>query len=227
MDHNPNNTTILHILRQIKDMGMDDGRGTLEITNFTDQFIADSLVHGIITIPDFSTDPSYINREIEWYESGHNKVDDIKHHASMWGSVADENGFVNSNYGGLIYSPQNCYQFNNVANKLLLDPSSRQAVMVYCPNHIHHTGGKDYVCTMYVQYLIRNNTLSAYVSMRSNDLRFGLVGADLYWQIYVLHALKRRLLLYGKDYKIGVVHWHAVSLHLYKKHQFILDTLGD
>ena len=168
---------------------------------------------GLINLKDFSTSTDYVNAEFEWYKSASNKADYIANFATLWGNVKDKRGFVNSNYGHLIYSPQNCNQYDNVLAELKNDPQSRRAVMVYCPNHIHYTGGDDYVCTMYVSYMIREGLLHSFVSMRSSDLRFGLVGADLAWQIFVLRELSKEL-----DIEAGNVNWHACSLHLYEKH---------
>ena len=218
---NLNNTTVLTTLKKLKlELDREDfvvvrGQKTVELLNWTAKF--NTVGDGFITLPDFSTSQKYVNAELKWYESATAKADFISDFAKLWGDISDGRNFVNSNYGQLIYSPQNCYQFDNVAKALEEDPQSRRAVMVYCPPHIHYTGGSDYVCTMYVSYTIRDNRLSAFVSMRSCDLRFGLVGADLAWQIFVLKQLANKL-----GVKPGNVNWHAVSLHLYERHFGVL-----
>lgn len=219
-----NNQVILNQLNKFKELH-DAGefvhvRGfkTVELLNATMEF--DANESGIITIPNFSTSESYVDAEFKWYDSASTKADFISNFASMWSAIANEKGFVNSNYGFLVHSPQNCNQYDNVLKELQNDPASRRAVMVYCPNHIHYTGGQDFVCTMYVSYTVRNGKLHAFVSMRSSDLRFGVVGADLAWQILVLRQLADEL---GVEY--GKVHWHACSLHLYERHFGIFDSL--
>jgi len=187
------------------------GQKTVELLNWTGTF--NTVGNGFITLPGFSTSEKYVNAELAWYDSASAKADFISNFAQLWGDISDDRNFVNSNYGQLIYSPQNCYQFDNVVKALKGDQQSRRAVMVYCPPHIHYTGGNDYVCTMYTSYTIRDNELNAFVSMRSCDLRFGLVGADLAWQIHVLKELADKL-----GVKPNRVHWHAVSLHLYERH---------
>lgn len=194
------------------------GQKTVELLNWTAEFNCKG--NGIIDIPGFSTSEKYVSAELDWYDSGTAKADFISNFASLWGDISDKNNFVNSNYGQLIYSPQNCNQYDNVLQSLREDESSRRAVMVYCPNHIHYTGGNDYVCTMYCSYTIRNGFLHAFVSMRSSDLRFGVVGADLAWQILVLKRLANDLKV-----KPGLVHWHSVSLHLYERHFKILEEI--
>lgn len=194
------------------------GLKTVELLNQTITF--DGRESGLITLPGFSTSERYVEAEFEWYNSASNKSDFISKFAAMWDVIANERGFVNSNYGHLVYSPQNCNQYDNVVKELKNDPQSRRAVMVYCPNHIHYTGGNDYVCTMYTSYTVRNNKLQAFVSMRSSDLRYGIVGADLAWQTHILHKLCNDL-----GYEPGNIHWHACSLHLYERHFNAFDLL--
>lgn len=222
---NQNNEEVLRLLkllaRQYSAKQFVEVRGmkTVEILNATAMF--STAGDGIITIPGFSTSEDYVEAELEWYNSASTKAGFISDFAKLWSDISDSRNFVNSNYGYLIYSPQNCSQYDNVLKELQSDPQSRRAVMVYCPNHIHYTGGNDFVCTMYVSYTIRDGELHAFVSMRSSDLRFGIVGADLAWQIYVLKQLANQLKV-----KPGFVHWHAVSLHLYERHFKILENLN-
>ncbi len=219
---NHNEQQIVETLKKLKykrDSGQFvDVRGlkTVELTNWTAEF--NCVGDGIIDLPGFSTSQKYVAAELLWYESGTAKADFISDFAKLWGDIKDGRGYVNSNYGQLIYSPQNCHQYDNALKTLKEDPQSRRAVMVYCPPHIHYTGGGDYVCTMYVSYTVRSGLLHAFVSMRSSDLRFGLVGADLAWQIYVLRQL-------ANDLKVrpGTVNWHSVSLHLYERHFGVID----
>lgn len=221
---NHNEQEVLRILQKMKVHAIKHrlvevrGLKTIELLNETMMF--DCHGDGIIEIPGFETSINYVQKELMWYESASNKSDFISAFASLWDNIKDGRGFVNSNYGHLIFSPQNCYQYDNCVKALKEDKESRRAIMVYCPNHIHYTGGNDYVCTMYVSYMIRHEKLCAFVSMRSNDLRYGLVGADLAWQIYVLKQMSKEL-----DIMPGNVHWHACSLHLYEKHFGILEEI--
>ena len=221
---NQNNEEILRVLHEFKRLYeakqfvMVRGLKTVELLNATMCF--NTKDDGIITLPNFSTKPEYVKAELDWYESASTKADFISNFASLWSNISDDRNFVNSNYGYLIYSPQNCNQYANVVAELKRDSQSRRAIMVYCPNHIHYTGGNDYVCTMYVSYTERAGQLHAFVSMRSSDLRFGVVGADLAWQIFVLKQLAKEL-----NMEPGYVHWHAVSLHLYERHFSVLENL--
>lgn len=188
------------------------GNKTIELLNATMTF--DGAETGIINIKDiFKTSKDYIKHETNWYMSQNPNNEYIKQYAQIWSTACDKNGMTNSNYGFLMFSPQNGHQFDNVVKELKRDPFSRRAIAYYTNPFMHYTGGNDHICTMYVSYSVRDNKLQAIVSMRSNDIRFGLIGADLEWQRYILQELAVEL-----ELEVGSIHWHAASLHLYERH---------
>lgn len=193
------------------------GIETIEAINFTTAFNA----HDQIDVhKDLRFDQSYIQAEIDWYTSQSTSNAEIGKHHHMWLNSGDQNGMVNSNYGFLLFSPQNGHQYYQVLEKLKKDPHSRQAVAYYTNPMIHYTGGKDHICTAYVSYVIRCGKVHAIVSMRSCDIRRGLVMSDLPWQQHILKKLASDLSL-----DAGEIHWHAVSLHMYSKYFYILEDL--
>ena len=195
------------------------GNKTIELMNFKCTFATDD--DGIINIDDiFKTSTDYVEKEMKWYLSQNPNGREIAKHAQIWSTASDENLMTNSNYGYLMFSPQNGYQFKNVVETLKKDHKSRRAVAYYTNPMMHFTGGNDHVCTMYVAYTERDGRLNAYVSMRSNDVRFGLIGADLAWQIYMLKKVAAET-----GIEPGVVNWHAVSLHLYSRHFSQLEKI--
>lgn len=172
----------------------------------------------------FKTKEDYINKEYEWYNSQSLDAKWIGQYAKTWLKCADENQKINSNYGYLLFSAQNGYQFANVLAELAKDETSRRAVAYYTNPFMHYIGGKDHICTLAVQYLLRNNILDCVVYMRSNDIVYGLIGADLWWQNEILNLLCDRLtvaltqMIYPGD-----IHWLPGSLHIYERHWAKLD----
>ena len=188
------------------------GYKTVELLNSTIEFSGSDT--GIIDIKGiFKTSKDYIRREQNWYYSQNVNNEYISKYAQIWSTACDENGMTNSNYGFLLFSPQNGYQYKNVIQELKRDKYSRRAIAYYTNPFMHYTGGNDHVCTMYVSYIVREGALNAVVSMRSNDIRFGLIGADLEWQRHILNKIATEL-----DLPVGKLYWHAVSLHLYERH---------
>ena len=189
-------------------------------------FIADEPA--IFGIPN----EDYIKREIEWYESQSLAVCDIPGETpQIWNQISDTYGVVNSNYGYLIYSERNGYQYKNVLDTLRNDPGSRQATMVYTRPSIHTDaflrGRQDFICTNAVNYFLRDNQLHAVVQMRSNDIMFGYRN-DYAWQDYTLNNLVTELNYEGNQYIKGTITWQAASLHLYERHfKYVAEYISE
>lgn len=159
----------------------------------------------------------YVQREISWYESESLNVNDIPGGApKQWLACATKEGFINSNYGHLIWSEKNFEQYANVKQELTKNPESRRAVMIYTRpsmwNEYNREGMSDFICTNAVQYFIRNQRLDALVQMRSNDVVWGYRN-DYAWQRHV-----HRKLAFDLSLPVGEMIWHAGSLHVYARH---------
>jgi thymidylate synthase len=184
------------------------GVKTLEIINAN--FIADEdTIFGQVN-------QNYIEREIQWYKSMSLNVNDIPGNTpTIWKQVADENGYINSNYGWCIWAAENKNQYNNVLQELQKNIFSRRAIMIYTrPNMWYDynlNGRSDFMCTNTVQYVVRNNKLHCIVQMRSNDAWAGYRN-DRSWQLYVLNMLASDL-----NIEAGNIYWNCGSLHFYAK----------
>jgi thymidylate synthase len=191
----------------------------------------------------------YVKREEEWYNSQSLNVNDIPGGApAIWKAVADKDGFINSNYGHLIYSPENGFkkpaasgssmreaetdgwmsQYKCTLQELTQSPSSRRACMIYTRPQIwldyNKNGRSDFICTNVVQYLIRDGKVHAVVQMRSNDAVFGYKN-DKVWQQHVLEKLTSDLNAAGNNYEVGDLIWNVGSLHVYARHYNLVDPV--
>ena len=162
----------------------------------------------------------YIEAEIKWYHKQSLNVNDLfdiyGQEVKIWKDVADRHGNINSNYGWCIFSEANGLQYSNVVSKLIQNPKTRQAQMIYSRPTMHRDAvsfhRKDFMCTNYVQYYIENNYLFATVHMRSNDAIFGFIN-DYAWQKRVLDLVAEAV-----EVKPGPITWFADSLHIYRRH---------
>lgn len=193
------------------------GSTTIEIVNAS--FIADEeSIFGEVNW-------DYVKREEEWYNSQSLNVNDIPGGApAIWKAVADQDGFINSNYGWCIYSADNGHQYECAKTELQLNPESRRAIMIYTRpsmwmdyNKGEQKRRSDFMCTNDVQYLIRDGALHAIVQMRSNDAVFGYKN-DRAWQMHVLTKLAREL-----NVPVGNLYWNVGSLHVYARHFTLVD----
>jgi len=177
----------------------------------------------------------YLTNERLWYESQSLNINtnEVIADNEVWKKCATKDGYINSNYGWILYSEDNYNQYTNAVKSLLQDKLTRQSVCVYTrPSiQIEHNDGihanKDMICTFATQHLIRDNRLEYFVYMRSNDARFGLP-YDLAWHQHVYRHMYNDLTTYVHTHtleplRLGKIHWHATSIHLYveekKKHE--------
>lgn len=172
-------------------------------------------------------DHVYVEKEITWYNSMNLNISAMGNPPKEWIKSADPQGFVNSNYGWAIYSPENFEQFMHVVNELWEHRDSRRAIMIYTRPEMwqdyNKDGRSDFMCTNTVQYLIRDDQLHAIVNMRSNDAVYGYKN-DLAWQKHVMGQLCQVLntRLDVDHVEVGDIFWNAGSLHVYERHFPIL-----
>ena len=223
LHHYPVATTHMHVMHNvdhIREYFCDalhhedfviDKTGVKTVEMIGAQFVADEpLIFG-------SLNHDYIERELQWYKSMSLNVNDIPGKVpEIWKQVSDEHGYIHSNYGWCIWSDKNGRQYEHVRDELNKNPNSRRAVMIYTRPTMHQiyniNGMSDFMCTNTVQYFIRENVLSAYVSMRSNDVVFGYRN-DFAWQKHVLEELGAEL-----GIETGDIIWNVGSLHVYERH---------
>lgn len=193
---------------------------TIEIQNV--HFLADD--DWIIRKPNYE----YAQREIDWYCSTSLNVNDIPgvKVPEMWKRCSDNNGMINSNYGWCIFSKENGEQYKHCLDKLLQDPHTREAIMIYnrpsmwedyCKNGMH-----DFMCCQNQQYFINERDGEQYidviVNFRSNDAVFGYCN-DYIWSKYVLGILAEDYTIKSAEkIKPGKIWWNAGSLHVYERH---------
>ena len=173
----------------------------------------------------------YIQKELDWYLSQSLYVKDIGDPVpKIWTAVSDSNGKINSNYGYLIYSEVNGFQFDCVLDELQSNRDSRRAVMIYTRPTMHKdynaNGMSDFICTNAVQYLIRDGALHTIVQMRSNDVVFGYRN-DYAWQHYVSSSLLKQyndcLQDQSDEITLGSITWQVGSLHVYERHFGLIE----
>ena len=112
----------------------------------------------------------YFMGEMAWYLLKDSNISYINNFSSFWNRIADHAGNVNSNYGKLLFGEQ----LQWVLDTLKADINSRQAIAFVNQPKFQYEGNKDFVCTMYLNFWVRDNKLNMKVQMRSNDIFYGL-----------------------------------------------------
>ena len=152
----------------------------------------------------------YAKAEWDWYLTG---LPDVKMLGKIYGKVpeiwermADEEGYVNSNYG---YQWQRHYQLDMVVDMLKKNPNTRQATISIFDGKEREKYDKDTPCTYAIQFTILNNKLNMCVTMRSNDLWYGFCN-DQYCFSMLQKYVAERLSM-----DIGWYYHHAHNMHIY------------
>lgn len=118
--------------------------------------------------------------------------------------------------GGVLhgaYGPRLRPQMAKVIERLRQDQDTRQALAtIWDPaRDLHQEGIKDVPCTLFLDFMIRDNELELHTTMRSNDVWWG-VSYDVFCftqlQIAVASAV---------GVGLGAYFHHAVSMHIYER----------
>jgi thymidylate synthase len=152
---------------------------------------------------------SYADFEWEWYLSANPNAEEISKRASIWKSMMDQDGNVNSNYG---YQWSRNGQLINVIDLLKSDPTTRKAsISLYDGKEIFKYS-KDTVCTYAINFYITNGKLNMQVMMRSNDLVYGFCN-DQYCFSKLQMLVAEELSL-----DIGIYTHFVCNMHIYQRH---------
>jgi thymidylate synthase len=164
-----------------------------------------------------STPEEYLRGEILWYLSGRNDLAFIQQYSKFWNRIANADGTCNSAYGNLLFNLKpNAKQteWKWALDSLLQDHDTRQAVIHF--NEPSHAipGTRDFVCTMYGNFHIRNNKLHFKVSMRSNDIKRGTT-FDIPFFCLLQYMMLIQLREKYSQLELGTFTHCVDSLHIY------------
>ena len=160
----------------------------------------------------------YFAGELAWYLLRDLETDFISNFSSFWKRLKNPDGTINSNYGSILFSKnEHVSGMAWVANSLRKDKYSRQAIAYIGGSRYQYEGNKDFVCTQYVLFYIRENKLNMKVQMRSNDIFYGLT-YDAPWFSTVHQNLYLELLETYPDLELGTYHHFSDNTHFYHHH---------
>jgi thymidylate synthase len=155
----------------------------------------------------------YLAGETYWYLLRNNSTEVIDMFSSFWKNIKNPDGTVNSNYGKILLGKQ----MNWVINSLKKDRDTRQAIAYIGGPDFQFEGNKDFVCTQYLLFFIRNNELHMKVQMRSNDMAYGLM-FDLPWFSTVMQNVYYELLETYPELQLGRYFHFSDNTHYYERH---------
>lgn len=182
------------------------GHGTLE--RLARQTVVD-MKQCMVTFMQRKIGYKFMAAEAIWILSGSDKVSHIEPWAPKIKQFSDDGDVFFGAYGPKVF-----WQMPYVVEALKKDPSTRQAVINIWRESPKPT--KDYPCTLSVQWMIRDNTLHCFDTMRSSDIWLGWP-YDIFSFSMVSLAILIQLRKTYPGLKLGHIILTAASQHLYAR----------
>lgn len=207
--------TFINIINHINETGTTSQPRDLKVKEavLTD-FVIDPK-QPIANFPQRKFNWKYLAGELAWYLKQDRDVNYIGAFSNFWSHITNPNSNeINSNYGSLVF---NAKQFGWVVDSLVADKNSRQAIMFFNQPKFQFEGNKDFVCTMYANFFIRNNALNMKIQMRSNDIFYGLT-FDAPFFSFLQQSVYLKLKETYPDLELGMYYHYADNLHFYERH---------
>ena len=207
--------TFINIINHINETGTTSQPRDLKVKEavLTD-FVIDPK-QPIANFPQRKFNWKYLAGELAWYLKQDRDVNYIGAFSNFWSHITNPNSNeINSNYGSLVF---NAKQFGWVVDSLVADKNSRQAIMFFNQPKFQFEGNKDFVCTMYANFFIRNNALHMKIQMRSNDIFYGLT-FDAPFFSFLQQSVYLKLKGTYPDLELGMYYHYADNLHFYERH---------
>jgi thymidylate synthase len=217
------NDTFKKIIKDIKQDGQLSQPRDMQVRELTiDQREFDPK----FTIADFKSrafNYKYFAGELAWYLMKDRDIDYISKFSGFWKHITNpDTNEINSNYGSLIFNDQ----LQWVIDSLKADKNTRQAIAFLNQPKYQFEGNKDFVCTMYLNFFIRNNKLNMKVQMRSNDIFYGLTFDAPFFSFVYQHVLMELQVNYP-NLDFGTYYHCADNIHFYERHFELADKILD
>jgi len=177
-----------------------------------------------IEVPIRRFNADYAIGEWLWYVGANPRVNNIGKLAKIWEEIQDIRGLVESNYGSYIFETQYSLQWHWVREELLSDNDTRRATIVFNQPYHKNRNHKDYPCTQYIHFFIRNGELDMGVHMRSNDAVFGFCN-DVFTFSLFQQMMLNELNAKGLDVSLGKYYHTAGSFHIYERHFPMMEKI--
>jgi thymidylate synthase len=150
--------------------------------------------------------------ELLWYLSGSNNYDYIAHYIPYEQYVCvGLDRTIEGAYGPRLLNMHNRVdQISYVVELLKENPSSRQAVIQLYDASDIYIHQKNIPCTLTLQFLLRDNKLDMFTSMRSNDVLLGLPND------FFCFSMIQELIACKLKCELGTYKHFVASLHIYE-----------
>jgi thymidylate synthase len=214
------NNAVINLLNDIKKNGRESSPRGLPVRELE---LQELVINPNVPLIDFEARPfnwKYFAGELAWYLTKDTNIDFINNFSNFWNGIADSAGNINSNYGNLLFGEQ----LQWVLDSLKRDDNTRQAIAFVNRPKFQYEGNRDFVCTMYLNFWIRDNRLHMKVQMRSNDIFYGLT-YDAPFFAFIQQTVWYWLRETYPTLDLGNYYHCADNIHYYERHFAIADKI--
>ena len=214
------NREFVEIIHSIEDLGTVSAPRGQKVKELE---MATLSISPIFAIPEFKSRKfnwKYFAGELAWYLQKDNHIGFISQFSNFWGGISSSEGYINSNYGKLLFGSQLQWALDSLKK----DKHTRQAVCFLNQPKFQYEDNKDFVCTMYINFWIRDNKLNMKVQMRSNDIFYGL-SYDAPFFSFVMQTMLHWLKPTYEDLSLGTYYHCADNIHFYERHFELAESI--
>lgn len=172
----------------------------------------------ICTLPERKLDPWVTACEFPWLLAGRNDIAWLRRFLPRAEAFSDNGTTWPGGYG-----PRLAKAWPRVVEELARNPRSRRAALpLLLPEDVVRVRDtRDFPCTTGLHFLVRNGALDLHVTMRSNDVFWGLSGVNAYNWASLL-ALTAGVL----GLRVGTYFHFAHDLHIYDRHRDAVEKIA-
>lgn len=189
-----------------------------ELTNY--MFTINDISNDYISLKTRDASYNYLIGELLWYWQGRNDLKFIRHFSKFWDKISDDGETSNSAYGYLLKEKHGFDQIETIIDLLESDPTSRRAIINFNVPNKDVKITKDEICTICLNFRVKNNKLDCTCVMRSNDIIFGLTYDLSYFILLQKYIADRLNLEYGSYTHI------AFSMHVYERDFDLVNSIA-
>jgi thymidylate synthase len=181
----------------------------------------------VITDRARNANPFFHVMEFVWMMAGRNDAEWISNFNSRMAEYAEEDGNYHGAYGFRWRHHFDGDQVDSVIKQLAADPDSRRAMIaMWDPNWDTFMGPKkDHPCNTHIYFRIRDKKLTMTVCNRSNDIVWGMTGANA-----VHMSLLQELMANALGIDVGSYYVMTNNAHMYPEllpnYEDIMRTYG-
>lgn len=199
-----------------------------ELIDYSFTIVKPSITEDIITKSEKYNEimRKYSMKETELFDKG--DIFNMGTISKVWDKIKNPDGSINANYGYMVYHLKDAHnkmygpndkpqsQWEWAKDMLIRNKNTCQAYCHFNRPKDQWKGNLDQPCTMFIQFLIRDDELHLLGFMRSNDIVYGTPYNILYF-VKLMYRMIDELKDVYPNLVIGNYVHHVTSIHYYKR----------